>query len=529
MDEDEIPPNRVTFKNIEEKANSLQELLTEPVFARLMRGHEKFADAEDLEARFRATNSVHPFVPAWYELLDSARRSREAGSMQVSEEATFLLGLQFALYRLSQSDHYKAILESLIDETQFFSTLFELFVFITYSFELQQHVTFVPVSTIKGERRPDLVFKSIDGAPVYLECKSMRDDVRVEQQVWLDIQAAIARKLKNSPLSLAVAISANSRLRPRDGDAIIDAASDVINNYPRLTRADTDEFTVRVNKILESDQHMEMPFEVRALDGADSMMNGGDYYQVNIDGVEKGFARKLWKIDTFTYPDTDQAERIVNLIKGASKQLPRDAPGIIHLQIPYRDPRHFQSVLDEVKSAVEGESSKRPHVCAIVITGRFLNKDKHRKAGSDPILSFHSVIPNYAASFVLPQDFRLLGSHPDMMIINENGFETPIEMGREGYLLTEFKPDSELSDHEGAHIVQYCSRDGRRQINIWQDFNKRARVEIWHEEAGHHTLDIDLSQIRLGKTNKALVTWNRRGISFVINGIEVIKSYGGDD
>lgn len=331
-------------------------------------------------------------------------------------------------------------------------------------------------------------------------------------------------------MGLAVVIRANSRIKARDGDAIIVTASDMIDNYPRRTRAGTDGFALRVSQILEVGQHMELPFEVHALEGADSMMGGAEYYEAEIEGVTKTFARKLWKIDTFTFPDTKQSERIIGLIKNASKkQLPPDAPGIIHLQIPYRDPRHFQSVLDEVKSAVDDESSKRAHICAIVITGRFQDKGKHKKAGSDPILTFHSVIPNYNAKFVLPKDFRLLGSHPDMVITDENDVERPFEMGEEGGLLTEFAPETELSDHGGVHIVQYCSQDGRQQINVWQDFNNRARVEIWHEKAGHHTLDVDLSAIRLNQPNKALVTWSKRGIRFVINGNEVIKSYSGDD
>ncbi|WP_210238895.1 hypothetical protein, partial [Mesorhizobium sp. M2D.F.Ca.ET.147.01.1.1] len=92
------------------------------------------------------------------------------------------------------------------------------------------------------------------------------------------------------------------------------------------------------------------------------------------------------------------------------------------------------SVLDEVKNAVEDESSKRAHVCAIVITGRFQDKDKHRKAGSDPILTFHSVIPNYNAEYVLPKDFRLLGSHPSMTVTDENDTKRAFEMGPEGSL-----------------------------------------------------------------------------------------------
>ncbi|BCG80689.1 hypothetical protein [Mesorhizobium sp. 113-3-3] len=529
MDDDDIPPNRVTFKNIEKKANSLRELLGEPIFSRLMRGHEKYTRADDLEARFWATNSVHPFVPAWYETLDSAAKSLAAGSMQVSEEATFLLELQFALDFLKSSHSYADTITRLIDKSQFFSTLFELFIYMTYSFELHRDVNFIPESTVQGEKRPDLVFKSNDGSLVYIECKSMLDDVRVEQRVLLDILAAIARKLKGSTMSLSVIIRANSRLKPGDSDAIIVTASDLIENYPRLTRADTDDFALRVFKILEVGQHMELPIEFQALEGADSMIGGGEYYETEIEGVTKSFARKLWKIDTFTFPDTKQSERIVGLIKKASKQLPRDVPGIIHLQIPYRDPRHFQSVLDEVKSAVDNESSKRTHVCAIVITGRFQDKEKHKRAGGDPILTFHSVIPNYNAEFVLPKDFRLLGSHPDMTITDENDVEKTFEMGAEGGLLTKFAPEAELSDHGGVHIVQYCSRDGRQQINVWQDFNNRARVEVWHEEAGHHTLDIDLSTIRLNQTNKALVTWSKRGIRFVVNGNGVIKSYIGDD
>ncbi|MBZ9813420.1 hypothetical protein [Mesorhizobium sp. CA7] len=511
MSNEETTLNPITFDNLSACAASLRSLVSEPIFTRLMRGYTEYATAKGLPEHFRRLARTHPFAVAWHDLQEGIGKSLKAGSLQLTEEAFFVLDLRFCLTQIKHDPHFESLLSRFISDTQFFSTAFEVFIYAMYYLHFKLPVSLIPESVNPGQKSPDFVIGS--DQLVFVECKSLLDDVRFEDRVWLDLQMALSKVLDRSPHSLCVSISASSIVKPSDANPVLSLATDLIRNYPRQAGGEVNGCTINLSLLLKKGETMPLPLPVPQLCGARSVSFGAEYGAVS--------ARKVWRVEARPCADPKQSDRLKRLLRDASNQLPSDAPGVVHLQIPYRDSKHFQDVLDEAWPMLERELSKHPQICAAVVTGRFL--DRKAKSGGDPIQTFHAVLPNYAAEFRLPPKFSLLGSHP-LQGVGGSVIDEQFHMPETGTIVVEFHLGEELSEISGRYLLHYCSADGWRQINIWQHFREKSRIETWHEVSGHHSLDLDLKHLKVGVLHKMAFTWSNDGLSFSIDGSEVISS-----
>ncbi|PBB26130.1 MULTISPECIES: hypothetical protein [unclassified Mesorhizobium] len=504
LEDENVPPNRVTRDNIGEHAAALRALFPEEIFAQLTRGYADLATAKSLPEYFERLARAHPFAVAWHQLQQSV----EARSIQLSEQAFFLLDMRFPILVAAQDPEFAELLNKLKGDDEFFSAAFEAFIFYMYAHEFKLPIAFVQPT--RGEQ-PDFVSDFGDAGKVYIECKSLLDDVRIEDRVWDTIRQAIIRRLDKQKKSLEVVIEAKRPILSKDAADVVAEINGIIRNYEGDIRLEGSAYVANIQTIMNDSEVMPLPLHFDI--GADyQMVFGAEHTSVE--------ASKVWVLKTRAFPGSSQLDRLRALFTKARDQLPSDSPGVVHFQIPYRNPRHFQKALDDCQDELARDLNRRKHICAIVITGRF--QDKNLQNGGDPIISFHAVIPNYAATQTLPADFVILGSHP--MTLPGGEIIGEFELPSIGVIFIQFGIFREMLEQSGRYLLQYCSHNGRRQLNLWQDFSGRSRLELWHEESGHHVLDFDMNGIVPGKTNKAAIRWSAGGLSVSLNGAIVGNS-----
>src|SRR5689334_259835 len=157
MSNEETSLNPITFDNLSACAASLRSLLSEPIFTRLIRGYAEYATARGLPEHFRRLARTHPFAVAWHDLQEGIGKSLKAGSLQLTEEALFLLDLRFCLTQIKHDPQFESLLTRFVADKQFFSTAFEAFIYAMYSLHFKLPVALIPENVSPGQKSPDFV------------------------------------------------------------------------------------------------------------------------------------------------------------------------------------------------------------------------------------------------------------------------------------------------------------------------------------------------------------------------------------
>jgi hypothetical protein len=502
----------ITPSNLRDYAAMLRELLGEELFHRL-RGDFNSATIKKLAKFNRQRALAHPFAVGWDELCKGIERSETEGMLRLSEAAIFLLD---ALYLLVQAAHdleFGNVLKKLVGKDQYYSTIFEAFVFAGYRAS-NQVIAFVPES--RETQRPDLYVSTESGSGVYIECKSLLDDIEREESAWTEVEIRIADILDKMRFNGRVHITPSRLITNRDIEALVAFVRGELSRSPEPAIYTFGDFTIEVIKLLADGQTLPLPLELP------HNKDHRGWIETEID-VLQNVAIRVWAVEAQPYLDIEQRDRVASLLREASKQLPNDQPGVVHLQIPYRKSAHFLDVLDRIRPKIEDVLSRRHHVCAVVLSGRFINS--HMASDGFGITDHYAIIPNFNSQKTLPPDFRLLGSEPIPSFLEHIG---ELDLTRipnerfdvlpEGTILLEFGIYSPLMEQVGKYLIRYCSADGRRQLSVWQTFQNRFRLEVVHEQFGRRELTIDLNNLSTDREHKMALAWNKNGISLEVDG-----------
>lgn len=498
----------ITIGNLAEVAASLRGLIGEVLFTRMLGGYDS-AEAKGLADHVRRAGRAHPFAVAWDDLAKGVERSKVQGAFQLSEQAFLLLDSLHSFSTAQDDPEFENLLKRLTGADQFFSTSFEAFIYSAYR-SMGVAVALVPEVAEHGERRPDLVSLQPEGA-VYLECKSLQDDVRMEERIWSEVEARVIKALDKASLNLRLRIEASRRLAPGDVQLLADAAFDLIGNSTALRGADLDGLAVSISQIMPQGGTLPLPLDLPRTEGERV------WVETEVD-AGANLIRKVWLIESKPHADAEQGDRLIRLFRDAASQLPAGSPGVVHLQVPYRAAAHFLDVVDRARPQLERVLARREHVCAVVISGRFLNK--HMAVDERPIANSYVVIPNFGCVHALPPEFRLLGSSTDISRL-------PIETSDvldEGTILVEFSINEPMQAQLGRYLLRHCSRDGRRQLNVWQTFRNRVRIEVVNDAFGRRELTLDLNHLAVGTYHKMAFSWGKEGIRCSVNGSRIENS-----
>jgi hypothetical protein len=509
----------ITVETLPETARSLSKILGDELLGQMVGGYDS-ADARGMSDHVRRRGRAHPFAVAWDDLIKGAERSRSEGRFLLSEDAYFLLEMLEDLSSAERDPEFVSLLKRLTGRDQFFSTAFEAFIFSAYK-GLAVPIALVPEAGTRRERRPDLVARAGGFWPIYLECKSLQDDVRREEQAWSEIESRSAKYLEASPRNLKLRLEAGRRITNNDVTTVVSAVSGLVDNFPLAKGAEAGGVRIQLSEIMPIGSRLHMPLETLRRDGERGWL------EASID-PKTNMADRVWIVESQQFPDVEQTDRLIRLFRDAANQLPKDCPGVVHLQVPYRASAHFMKVVDRARPGLERELSRRKHVCAIVITGRFLNQ--RMVSEGHPIDATHVVIPNFEASKEIPPGFRLLGStliseifanvgHADLSQMPNGEFE----MTAEGAILFEFTINEPLTEQLGRYTYRYCSSDGRRQASAWQTYANAFRIEVVHETFGRRELNFDLNHLTVGTLHKMAFTWSADDLACALDGGAVMR------
>ncbi|MDG2522163.1 hypothetical protein P7B02_11485 [Caulobacter segnis] len=501
-------------------------MLSSKLFEDLRGGYDSTKHA-NLAEHVRLRELAHPFAVAWDELTRGAELSKRAGVFQLSEQAYFLLDTLQALSTASNDPEFPDVVERLRDDEQFYSTAFEAQTHSAYR-ERDVPIAFLPESVQHGVRTPDLVSRSSGRPDVHLECKALLDDVRREDRVWTELLRRTAEKLERQPASFSIRFRAHRRLEADDVSPLCKLVVELLGNFPLLHSGEDAGCEVRIERIGAEGGQFPPGTQFNAPAGKPSWID------TQVD-EETGWIKKVSILYAERYaPDADQTKRLLKRFREASEQLPRGQAGVVHLLVPYRDPSHFLSVVDRSLAELENTLSRRPHVAAIVISGRFV--ETNVPDGGYPVRHFQVVIPNFAASHALPTDFKIIGAvdgaislaraqEVDLSALPDGKFSVLPT----GTIFLHFGIDAGLQSQSGKYLFQHCSDDGRSQLFIWQSYHNNVRFEVVHPDLGRMTMTTDLNHLAPGQLHGLAFNWGPHGVRCSVNGGEAlpIQSHGG--
>jgi hypothetical protein len=507
---------QITVENLSNVAYGLKAELGDQFCERLIAGYDSNRIGS-MAAHALHQAAAHPFALAWDDLMRGAADSAREGVFKLSEEAFFLLNTLHFFSIAKRDPHFNGLVGKMAGKDQFFSTVFEALTYASYV-ERGTPISLVPESGKSGRRTPDLV-SFIGEQSVFVECKNLQDDLRNEDKVLSRLGPRIGSVLDRQRGSYLIQISSRKKWLHSDVEPIVSTVADMIRNFPLLLGAEIRDCDVRIGQLLSAGQTLRLPFDLPySVDkcGWMGMKGHGE--------IDHAYVSKLWVVEAERFFDFRQGRRLVDLFRDAADQLPTGSPGVVHLQIPNRDPERFLQIFDDARPQLEKILMRRNHVCAIVLTGRFLNKKMTEH--SNTIQFFHCVIPNFLSNYRLPRGFCLPCSidRNDFFVKNGNTVSGEISKNSfhiypEGKLNLSFEINEAVEAQKGRYLYRHCSFDGREQLSIWQSYNGKCRIEVIEEKFGRRTSEFDLNYLAIYMLHSMWVSWTRDEVFCVVDGV----------
>jgi hypothetical protein len=102
-----------------------------PRFAQLM-GDFDPQSVKGLRAYHQHAASAHPFARWWVQLETDVLKTRARNAFVMSDTSVFLLDLYARLLDVKEDPQFADVMEKLVAPNQFFSTMFEVFIYSAY-------------------------------------------------------------------------------------------------------------------------------------------------------------------------------------------------------------------------------------------------------------------------------------------------------------------------------------------------------------------------------------------------------------
>ena len=266
---------------------------------------------------------------------------------------------------------------------------------------------------------------------------------------------------------------------------------------------------------------------------------------------ERGYCRPIL-VEVLPFKRIDDGKRILGDISDAHGQLQGGELGVVHIEIPYREAKRLLEITDRSYQRIFGLLRNKNRISCAVLSARTLVKLDFE--GKNPITDYSAVVPNPAPSRALPHNFVVMGACETPMASSKTGnagwmknvllsirwflFITPLKWadfnhpfkrldrileGAEGSAYFEFGIHQPLSEQTGRYLFNYCSRDGRRQLKLWQSLSGEFRLDVVSVAFGRRTYSTDLNDLQVGTLHKLAVSWSKDGPTAVLDGMHIFK------
>jgi hypothetical protein len=490
----------VTAQNVADHVAIIRKQIGEDLIDFVL-AESKITAQKGLLNHHRALASAHPLAGLWLDLENEVNRTKESGILSLSIPSLSLLNRLYFVVEAKKSEEWKGLLQKLSNESQFFSTLFEIETWKNYK-SLGFDASTLPE---KSEQGPDIEVK-LGGDSVCVECKSLQDIPNEERNSWHEICARIIKICFSNKCWWRINIAFTDRISSGMAEKITSSISEKCKNRDVSPVTLEGKVRIEIKPILQSNMRMPEPL---AID------NKGEFTWAEIEGQsdESGlvFVSGACLVAIVPYFDLSPEKKISNILKKASSQLPQGKPGILHIEIPFRDGEKIISILDNLCEKIH-QKINRSHrrINAVVLSTKRINLNP--RDPDDAINELHTIIPNDNAYHRLPEGFRIAGSSRGESR-EERDF---LSLGAEGTVLGELKNVGPISAQIGRNLIFFCGADGKKQLKIWRDYRGDLRIEIVIAETGRRVIRNQAEHLQNLSTSKFGISWSRTNFSAVI-------------
>jgi hypothetical protein len=437
--------------------------------------------------------SAHPIAEMWQLLCLEAARSAEAGKFLLSQTSMILLDWLYSIEQASMLPNANRMLDDVKSKGKFHSARHEAQIAARYA-EKGYQVSFIP----EGEAgSADLLVATPDGE-VYVECKSLRDPGKEDDPEWGQFEIETTKFLRKSKRCWSVYVQSSARIDHSVRKSLSAAVRlRIVEGVLDEIRLANEQIVVQFKKICEPEElvHRETLERVNAFRGYSAAeflkLETGEVVQKNPIAIG---------IDALFEPN--QTKRLVRDVKTAGRQLPKNKPSLVHIDVNVDDAGRAFGIVDHCWGAVHSRIERNHRrINAVVLSMGMLVL---------PTIGFgrysieNAIIPNRRARQTLPSGFSVFGSS-DVQHIDD-------QTDGEGTLLVIFSIDRPLSEQVGRSLLYNCSADGLRQLRVWQTYSNHTRFEVFTPAIGRKYADHELRGMVVGNNHLLEVYWSVNGV-----------------
>jgi hypothetical protein len=215
-----------------------------------------------------------------------------------------------------------------------------------------------------------------------------------------------------------------------------------------------------------------------------------------------------------SFQKIDDFKRVSRCISSAHKQIPKEFPGVVHIELPYKVGSRLLDVTDPIFNRIFHNLKTTPRINAVVFSARISQISTEPPDYS--VSPFAVIIPNPKPKKCLPPEFELPFTSKD------NSYS--IQGHGEGTIVAEIVLHQPLVEHPGKYLFEHISIHGYPQIKVWQSHHGIFRVDVVDLTFGKYVFETDLNTF-VEKNLKIAVSWDKQGIQCAANGKMLEDTY----
>lgn len=487
----------ITPRTIARIQRKLRRLLGEDFFQNEIDPYT--ANAPTLRDSFRKEVRAHPLASIWKSFSYDIDRTEKENILYLGDGSKECLYLWLYLNTIKHIPNFDRLLNRLKQRDHYYSTVFEARVIGEYHNDGNQ-IEIIDEAN-QQNKNADFIISNLKQA-IYIECKSLTSTSRKEQVYWNELYSRVLSLLEKMNLCWNIEIYCKKELEAVDVTSIYNEikASVIQENYLDSIIAN-ENVVIRKRKIKDESIGRFIDFNTINTDetGLSGSYSFDDMalakYSRDMMNLSEGSARiggslliTPFKIETRGVPvflnprrvgiyphyNFDISERIISAIKAASRQIPHDQVGIVHIEIPRDITSNILKVIDSCYDRIHSQiTHNHSRINSVVLNGLHYERN-HQNLG----VSINYTINNSAPGKPILTPFKTLGTTNIV-----DNFP-----GREGTMVLQAVIDPSWDPLSTQLFHDLSSHDNKSRLSIYICDGNKFRIDLTSSEIGRRVM-----------------------------------------
>jgi len=447
-------------------------------------------------------NEASPLLQAYVGLYQEVEASEVSSSLKLSPETWLFLYPFLILPPQVLEGRAEHIIKKIEVPSLFYTAIFELRTLCDYC-EVYNQVNVID-ENLTEDKSPEFVVL-VNGKKVYVECKALEDKNFTHRRVCSDILKRIIKYTTKKRVSCEIKVSTLHEIDFKVGEAI---AKQLIEKIKKSSQVDE---VMNCEGCSISYRAMSLPpFNVvPSGTGFDIFVDSKEGTQLETQMLrdKKGNLRALSAMFIETEGLKDLESKLITRLRDASKQIPSDEQGVVHILIPYTKGKDLHSIIDALFNKVFSWLKRHPHLNAVILTGRYFDPNI-QNLDRNQVIKYHSaVIPNSEPNGSLPEGFSI----PYLQDVSSCVFSTLLE----GQLKFTLLAQSSAKENLGRTIYYEATKDGSKQIRVFVTFDALVRIELISTEFGRRLYEAEGMNVSISKPETFSFVWDAKNMELM--------------